>query len=47
MNPFSTYSWEELLAEMHDRQITERDSGPEWDLLVEEYEKHTGPTPYP
>lgn len=46
-NPFSSYTWEGLLEEMHERQITGRDSGPEWDLLVEEFERHIGPTPYP
>lgn len=46
-NPFSAYSWEGLLEEMHERQLTERDFGPEWDLLVEEVEKHKGSTPYP
>jgi hypothetical protein len=45
-NPFSSLGWEALLAEMHERKITDRDSGAEWDLLVEEFNKHTGPTPY-
>jgi hypothetical protein len=47
MNPFASYNWEALLEEIHERQIHGRDSGPEWDLLMEEYKRHTDPTPYP
>lgn len=46
-NPFSSYSWGALLEAMQERRDSGQDSGPEWDLMMEEYEKHTGSTPYP